>query len=1011
MTFNKNFFIGILCLLLNLVVFAQNTEKIYWTVDNDLLPQNSVKSIVPDKYGYIWLTTENGLVRYDGKSYVIYNSQNLDIKSNRMLYIQGNSQSDSLFVTTDMPEDLILIHKRKARKVNRKNIKTDLIYLKSGDKIYNSYGKTPYSLDLKEWSYRILLPSRNYYLVKFNSIEYYSSKKKLLKKIPFENAKTKLLFSIGEKLFYLRDNQQYAVINKGEIKWKSYNFEISENYRILWNKPLEQLFILSDETLLSIKENNDHLQSKFVLKDNSLKYSNVISILNDYDKNIIFLGSSTNGLGICKLKRFHTISIQDDNQSSIFYASEKFTDKTIITSKGLEISKDSVVKNFKFKNNEKTTMALDANKNIWYKSGYELFFHEKNDDYKKLKKWRFHNRIGTFLIDSNKKGWLTVEQNNQNRCRLLYFYPHKNTEFRSFTHFDFCVNYISENKEGNLWLAGTKGLYILDPKKNILKHINGTAHLNIRSILETENNEVWIATYGQGFYLYKDKKLYRFPLDKNKYLATTHYFMEDHKGFLWIPTNKGLFQVKKDVLLASIKNPQQPIYYHYYNKESGFLTNEFNGGSLPYSSQIGSRFFLPSMNGMVTFDTETIRNQEPKNPIYIDKILVDNKNATYSDDVLQLPKNYQRVIFSFSSPYFENELNTSFEVKLDGPSNIEWTAVSSDNKYSFTKLSAGTYTLTARKLSGFDSQYIYKKINIEIAPRIYETFWFKVLMFFISGFLIILGLKFYLNNVKRRNKILVRKIAEKTTDLHNTIRTLRATKESMKKQADKNNKLIQIISHDIKSPLKFMSMASKYMYEEFDPNSPDLKDNILAMYTSSSQIYNFLDNILSYSKVNNAEDEIEDDHFLLYNEINEKTRLFKSIAIAVKTQFKNIVSNTLYLKTNQSLFAIILHNLLDNALKHTIGGVIEFSAVQEEMDIFITIKDNGRGMNYETLFYYQSVIEDFDLNKNKSNSKLGLHLVIELMLILNGKITIDSADGKGTTVVLQFSNQTEKKSS
>lgn len=1011
MTFNKHFFTWAICLLINTVVLAQNNQKINWTVDNDLLPQNSVKSIVPDMYGYIWLTTENGLVRFDGKSYIIYNSQNLDIKSSRMLYIQGNSASDSLYVTTDNTDDLILIHKRKAQIIKRQNIKTDRIYLKSGDNIYNSYGTTPYSLDLKEWDYRILLPSKNYYLVKYNAIEYYSSKKQLLKKVAFENAKTKLFFNIGEKLFYLKDHQQYAVINEGTIKWNTYNFKVDKNYKILWNKPYEQLFILSDEKLLSIKENKDHLFSKLILKDNSLWYSNLISIFNDNEKNILFLGSSTNGLGIYKQKPFHTITTKNENLSSTFYASQKFTDTSIITSTGLEINKDTVVKNYNFINNEKTTLALDTNKNIWYKSGYELYLYPKKDDYKKLKKWRFSNRIGTLLIDSSQKGWITIEQTYLNKCRLLYFHPHDNTEFRSYLTFNFCINYIAQNKQGNLWLAATKGLFILDTQKNILKKIKGTDHLNIRSILETKDNEIWIATYGQGFYLLKDKKLYRFPLDKKNYLATTHYFMEDHKGFLWVPTNKGLFQIKKQALLAATKNPKQQIYYHYYNKESGFLTNEFNGGSLPYASQIGSRFFLPSMKGIVTFDTETIHPTEPKNPIYIDEILIDNKKTSFSEEGLQLPKNYQRATFSFSSPYFGNELNTGFEVKLEGPSRIEWTAVSSENKYSFTKLSAGTYTLTARKLSGFDSHYIYKKINIEIAPRIYETLWFRILIVLLGGFLIVLALKFYLNNVKRRNKILVRKIAEKTTDLHNTIRTLRATKDSMKKQADKNNKLIQIISHDIKSPLKFMSMASKYMYEEFDPNSPDLKENILAMYTSSSQIYNFLDNILSYSKVNNAEDELENDHFLLHNEVNEKTRLFKNIAIARKTQFKNSIPNTLYLHTNQSLFAIILHNLLDNALKHTTGGVIEFSAVQQENDVFITIKDNGVGMNAETLNYYQSVIEDFDLNKNKSNSKLGLHLVIELMLILNGKITIESADGKGTTVVLQFSNQTEKESS
>lgn len=233
----------------------------------------------------------------------------------------------------------------------------------------------------------------------------------------------------------------------------------------------------------------------------------------------------------------------------------------------------------------------------------------------------------------------------------------------------------------------------------------------------------------------------------------------------------------------------------------------------------------------------------------------------------------------------------------------------------------------------------------------------------------------------------------------------------MKKQADKNNKLIQIISHDIKSPLKFMSMASKYMYDDFDPNSPDLKENILAIHTSSSQIYNFLDNVLSYSKVNTADGELENEYFLLSEEIQDKILFFKNIANAQKTQLINLIPNTLLLNTNKSLFAIIIHNLLDNALKHTSTGTIRFTALKNEDEITITISDEGSGMDLETLQYYQAVIENFDSNKNKSKKKLGLHLVIELMLILNGKIKLDSGLEKGTTISLQFSNQTEKESS
>jgi signal transduction histidine kinase len=1010
MNFQKILCISALFLFLYSNAAAQTSPRISWSADNDLLPQNSVKSIAKDKYGYLWLSTENGLVRYDGKNFKIYNSQNLGLKNNRMLTIQGNYASDSLFVTSNLGQDLILIHNRTAVKIDTSKFANHQKYLSTDGRYYNSVGSLPYPIYYKNWDYKIVLPSNNYYVITKEKIQYFEATNQLLDSIACKITKTQYLFAIGEKLFYLKNNHEYAIIEKGKIKWHRLSAKIPSNFRLLWNKTAQQVFLLCDNTFYKLGYKNNDITFKELVSDDQLKYKNIVSTYFDSSRNILFLGSSTSGLGTYRSIGFKTLTYLDDKQSSVFYALVPFTDKTILTSSGFVMSKDAIESSYQFRNSERTVMHLDNNKNIWLKSHYELYNYNSNDQYKKAQIYAFKDRIGTFFQDASKKMWLTIEIGNTNSSSLIYFDSRQNPVFIKYADLNFRVNYMKQSKDGKIWLAGTKGLYLLNKEKNTIKSIKETAELDIRSILETGDDELWIATYGNGFYLYKNSILTRFPLDINGYLATAHLFMEDGKGFFWMTTNKGLFQVKKDILISYANNHQQSIYYHFYNKEAGFLTNEFNGGASPFSAKLGSQFFLPSMNGVVTFDTKKIRPLEPKNPIYIDEITVDNQEIKMGKE-LYLPNNYQRVTFSFSSPYFGNELNAHYEVKLDGPTNLGWTALAPDHKYSFTKLSAGTYILTARKLSGFDSTFIYKKMTIVIAPLFYQTIWFALLLLLFSSVIIYCAIKMYSNNTKRRNNFLLKRIEEKTKDLQNTISTLRTTKDNMKRQADKNNKLIQIISHDIKSPLKFMSMAGKYMYDDFDPNSPDLKENILAIHTSSSQIYNFLDNILSYSKVNAEDGELENIRIPLHNEIKDKIKLFKNIANARKTQLINSISETLTLNTNESLFAIIVHNLLDNALKHTSNGTIEFSAIQNEGDITMTIKDLGVGMNKETLHYYQSVITDFDQHKNKSNKKLGLHLAIELMLILNGKIVLESQEGKGTTIQLKFSNQAEKVSS
>lgn len=998
----------IACLFFCSGTFAQRSDKIIWTVDNDLLPQNSVKSIVPDKYGYLWLSTENGLVRYDGKSYKIYNSQNLKLNSNRMLYIQGEQASDSLFVTTHYAQDLLLIHNRKVTRIDSTMIPNTKMYLNTDGRIYNSSGS--YGVDLNDYDYKISLSSLHYYIITKKSITYFSPKGTTLTSFPIVGVDSENFFVLGEALYYFKNEKEYAVIKQGNIQWKKLSQNFSSDFQIIWSKASNQAFLLSDDALKRIDIANEQLTFNTIIKVKQLKSKNILTAYYDEAIHTLFLGSSTNGLGIYQKPDFKTISYLDYKHSSVFYALQPLTDKSIITSTGLELNKDSIVRQHDFINSGKIAMNVDQKKNIWLISHNEIYRYNANADYKKYDEYFFSSKVQTLYQENPDKIWITLGKGIENKSQLIYFKPEEKPLFKNYCTVNFRVNYIAKNTENKIWLAGSKGLYLLNYKSNTLKHIKGTEKIDVRSVLQTTSNEVWISTYEHGFYVLQNNILHKLPVDKNGYLSTTHFIMEDEKGFFWITTNKGLFQVKKDVLLSYIKNPEQTIYYHYYNKDAGFLTNEFNGGSSPYSAQLGSQFFFPSMNGIVTFDTNKIKALEPKNPIYVDEIKVDNEILEISDN-FNLPNTYQRVTLTFSSPYYGNEFNTNFYAKLEGPTNIGWTALSEENKFSFTKLPPGSYTVTIRKLSGFDSTFNYKKISIEIAPLFYQTTWFAIVALIISILLIYGALKIYSNSVRARNRYLKTRIKEKTEDLQNTIKTLRSAREQMKTQADKNNKLIQIISHDIKSPLKFMSMASKYMYDDFDPNSADLKENILAIHTSSSQIYNFLENILSYTKVNTADGELENESFLLHEEIENKIKLFKNIANAEKTQLINLVPQSLKLNTNKSLFAIIIHNILDNALKHTSTGKIEFSAEQNDEQVSITIQDQGIGMTPEVLSYYQSVFRDFDLYKNKSNKRLGLHLVAELMLVLNGTIKLESTEGFGTSLQLHFNNQTGNESS
>src|SRR5262245_2213011 len=66
----------------------------HWTADNGL-PQNSVRSILQSRDGYLWLTTFDGLVRFDGVRFTVFNKSNSPgLASNRLLQIYEDRFGD-----------------------------------------------------------------------------------------------------------------------------------------------------------------------------------------------------------------------------------------------------------------------------------------------------------------------------------------------------------------------------------------------------------------------------------------------------------------------------------------------------------------------------------------------------------------------------------------------------------------------------------------------------------------------------------------------------------------------------------------------------------------------------------------------------------------------------------------------------------------------------------------------------------------------------------------------------
>jgi len=99
------------------------------------------------------------------------------------------------------------------------------------------------------------------------------------------------------------------------------------------------------------------------------------------------------------------------------------------------------------------------------------------------------------------------------------------------------------------------------------------------------------------------------------------------------------------------------------------------------------------------------------------------------------------------------------------------------------------------------------------------------------------------------------------------------------------------------------------------------------------------------------------------------------------------------------MLAIVVRNLVDNAVKYTSSGGIGISAGQENGHIQLWVKDTGRGMTASRIAEITSLGEK---DRYVTGSTFGYRFIMELARKLNGDIDIRSEPGKGTTVKVRF---------
>jgi signal transduction histidine kinase len=1002
----------LLMLLANLG-FAQSQIRVDELSTENGLPSNGIKGMQWDENtGFLWIATEAGIARYNGIDLKVFTKENTPNLSERMLFMVRN-QSGKLF-TADQWGYTFTISKNKLVFLGHLGKDDPLLFklflLSTTDRLLQERSIKSRRHYFVPYLKEAVINDTTVYLLAYSRLIKFTLNTERLVNIRGIEEPALQLFKIRNAVFIAGESRiLYNVdtdLNRASrMKVKDANgkdFDLRPYLKfIFWQTGMDNPVIIIEDKAFLLLHHKDELRLEEIASE--VPTNAYISVVQySAKRKLLFIGTESKGIFVINEKRIRQIKRDDAGlkERNAYYGQVELNDGRILTNQGHIIGGKSTdpselpISSFHIS-------AIKTNDSLlWYsaqnpaKERTNLFqYNYSSGKVKVYDKYITSSHLSLVATGGNtylaREDGIAVIKGDQ--FNYVYKFP-GNIKQIIYTMLEF--------EKGKLLIATCNGLSLFNTANNKMDTIFQVKGFCVRSIWKF-GDYVFFGTYGKGFYIMKDGKVKPMPLDKNKFLLYAHCFIADRMGYVWISTNRGLFKVMLKELVQAFEKDITQVYYHYYGKHDGMEMTEMNGGCTPCAIELKNKTLsFPTMDGLLWVDPEKAIPVLPDGDIFVDQIIVNGKAYNPDDEIfnMSLPASSDEISFELGFPAWANKENIYVDYQLNKGSNWKQVMIEKDATIQFNNLPSGKYTLTIRKLNGFGTgNYSYKVLNFEITTPWFGKWWFYLLAA-LALYAIFYGyFKYRTSQFIRAQKKLEQQVAEKTSELQEKNAVLEKT-------GNLKTRLISIISHDIVTPLKFLSVAAKNINEKRTQMPEELQKETLTEIANTSQELQMLStNILNWIKYQNENRKIAMEFVNLHQMADSVCSVLNSFAKQKNLNLENNIDPTIEVFQYYDPLKILLYNLVSNALNFTERGSVFLESSESADAIFLMVKDDGKGMTAEQISNILSddyIITSANVDNKKGNG-LGYLIIKDLIKMINGRLSITSQKNQGTIVTVQ----------
>ncbi|GAB3758959.1 hybrid sensor histidine kinase/response regulator transcription factor [Spirosoma pomorum] len=535
-----------------------------------------------------------------------------------------------------------------------------------------------------------------------------------------------------------------------------------------------------------------------------------------------------------------------------------------------------------------------------------------------------------------------------------------------------------------LWLAtASRGLYRVDRKSGQIRTYqrnpkDSTSLPNDNLYWLTSDplnaNQLWIGTFGSGLCRFDKRtgRCVRFTTRQGLPNNVVYAAIPDRWGSVWVATNQGLGQL--DRRTGRVRT---------YRQEDGLINDEFNrfhAVAMPPVGPASGQIILGGIAGLVGFDPRAIRPDTFQPLVQVSAILVNNRalpvdsllrpggNGQLTD--LVLPYNQNFLTVRFAAMQYNRLGQATYRYQLRGLSS-DWVETNRPEAI-FTALPPGRYDLRiqAANTSGQWSRHV-RQVQFHIAPPGWQTGWA-----YGAYALLIAGLLWAYSQFRTRQ------IQQRQHQLNQ-----QREADQLRRLDELKTRFFANVTHELRTPLTLILGPAQHLKTRL--NDPADQQWVATIDRQAQQLLSLTNQLLDLSRLEAGVVSVQaqpGDLVTFVAQLLESVRPEadrKGLALTLT----NTLPGSLYWFDADKLERITL-NLLTNAIKFTQQGSVQVTLTG---GVELVVADSGPGLTtaeQERVFdrYYQAEPQ----SAASPGSGIGLALVNELVTLQGGTVRVES---------------------